>query len=405
MVVKSFNESSGRLECLFISDIEQNGFSQKTELIGYAYVDEHHNDDNDDKESAHGSHKPGEQLEALVVGFDPLARAFCLVVDKEKSRAYKKNFEASFRVKTACRVDQELKAEVLYIADWFVLLGLKQHAKGRLALMPLFKNDFTRLNTFRAVQDDMEHTTTAAVQAHVSLDRRVKQKQVVSVSTARMSESSKKSEKRFAYFGVGETVRVRVRDNTADDAADDADLAYLIVVHDEAAEKENKKVVMRHLAALNENRATAEKRKLEETAAAAAANGDAGGDRDDDVVKKKVLVSGERVGRGAAKRKAGERALNDEDSLEVVARVMKKPKLTVPDDHQVLNGNRNGHVDEFAFPWEVNDFDQFNAIVSRASNSSIQNGTADETASKKQKNIKKDKVVDDRLIYEVRPDF
>ena len=69
---------------------------------------------------------------------------------------YKKNFDAGFRAKTACKMDQDLKAEVVFVSEWFAIVGLKQHAKGRLAIMPLFKNDFTQLNTFRALNDDSE---------------------------------------------------------------------------------------------------------------------------------------------------------------------------------------------------------------------------------------------------------
>lgn len=410
VAVKSYNESSGRLECLFMNDIEQNGFSQKTDLIGYAYVDEagevHHNH----PQQPH-HYKPGEQLEALVAGFDPITRSFCLIVDKEKSRAHKKNFDASFRAKTACRVDQELKAEVLYVSEWFVMVGLKQHAKGRLALMPLFKNDFTRLNSFRAVEDVVE--SSASSDSQLKLDRKIKQKQLITVSAAQMAsgESVKKSEKRFAYFGVGETIKVRVKDNTAD--AVDSDLVYLIVKHDETGVKENKKLLMRHLAVLNESRASAEKRK-----AAELASNNNNDDNDDEtgVVKKKVLVNGERATQGM-KRKAegGNEKKADEDSLEVVASV-KKPKLseivvaaasesvkTTTVTH-ANGGGKASHDDGFVFPWEVNDFDQFHAIVSRETAITNQNGVDDNSSSKKKANNNnkdKNKIVDDRLIYEV----
>lgn len=397
MAVKSFNESSGRLECLFMNDIEQNGFSQKTDLIGYAYLDE---PEHETSSSSSSQHKPGEQLEALVAGFDAITRSFCLIVDKEKSRAYKKNFDASFRAKTACRVDQELKAEVLYVSEWFALVGLKQHAKGRLALMPLFKNEFTRLNSFQAVQYETTESAT------IRVERKIKQKQVVAVSAAQMTANEsgpgtvKKSEKRFAYFSVGETIKVRVKDNTAD--AVDSDLVYLMVKHDETGAKENKKVVMRQLAVLNESRAAAEKRKAGED--------DKNDNNDDnlvDVVKKKVLVNGAAMVKGAAvKRKASSGDVGD--SLEVVASV-KKPKLSELSTNKTAtttqtNGSSEKHDDGFAFPWEVNDFDQFNAIISRSSDvtTSVNGGDVQQTAGAKKKGKKnKDKIVDDRLIYEV----
>lgn len=150
MAVKSYSEASGRLECLFMSDIEQNGFSQKSDLIGYAYLNPA-----SEQDAAH-KYKPGQQLDALVIAFDPMSNVFCLLVDKEHIKVYKKNFDAGFRAKTACKMDQDLKAEVVFVSEWFAIVGLKQHAKGRLAIMPLFKNDFTQLNTFRALNDDSE---------------------------------------------------------------------------------------------------------------------------------------------------------------------------------------------------------------------------------------------------------
>lgn len=126
MAVRSYDETLNRLECLFMNDIEQNGLSSKSDLVGYAYLGEVEQQISD---VATRKHKPGEQLEALVTAFDPISRSFCLLTDKEKIRIYRKNFDASFRAKTACRLDQELKAEVLLVTDWFVLLGLKQHAK------------------------------------------------------------------------------------------------------------------------------------------------------------------------------------------------------------------------------------------------------------------------------------
>ena len=48
-----------------------------------------------------------------------------------------------------CKPEQIIKAEVMYVSQWFCIVGLKAHALGRLAILPLFRNDFTQLNTFR----------------------------------------------------------------------------------------------------------------------------------------------------------------------------------------------------------------------------------------------------------------
>jgi hypothetical protein len=145
VAVKSYNQATSLLECVFMSDMEKNGFNTNTELIGQAFLD----DSSVEQENAK-TYKPGQQLEALVLGFDPITKVFCLLVDQKKIKVYKKNFDSSFRAKTACKLDQELKAEVLFVSCWFCIVGLKQHAVGRLAVMPLFKNEFTQLNTFRA---------------------------------------------------------------------------------------------------------------------------------------------------------------------------------------------------------------------------------------------------------------
>jgi hypothetical protein len=230
----------------------------------------------------------------------------------------------------------------------------------------------------------------------------IKQKQVVSVSSAQISneshhdESSKNkkpsSDKRFGYFSVGELIKVIVKDTTADAVNSDVDL--LIVKHDHISSKSNRKQVLRQLAILNESgdSSTATNSSAKRKADDVEAEEESG-----EVVKKKKVsvVNGDAKEGKDAKLK---RSNDVGDSLEVVASV-KKPKLEASKqpNHQV-NGEKK--QDEFVFPWEVTDFDQFDAIVSKASESS-KDDESRQAAKKKANKKEKEKAVDDRLIYEV----
>ena len=144
VAVKSFNKACGRVECLFLDELESNNFDATSSLIGHAYVDVSSQIDAK-------TFKVGAKFNAMVLAFDPLARVFCLTLDKKKVRTYAKNFDPTFRNQLVCKSDQSIKAEVVYVCQWFCIVGLKAHALGRLAIMPLFRNDFSQLNTFRAL--------------------------------------------------------------------------------------------------------------------------------------------------------------------------------------------------------------------------------------------------------------
>lgn len=146
IVVKSFSKSSGKIECMLIDELEANTFNDSSSLLGLAYIDI-----SSDKENQINTKtfKIGAKFNAMILGFDPLERVFCLTLDKKKIKSYEKNFDKNFRSQLSCKEEQNIKAEVIYVSQWFCIVGLKAHALGRLAIMPLFRNDFTQLNTFR----------------------------------------------------------------------------------------------------------------------------------------------------------------------------------------------------------------------------------------------------------------
>ena len=347
VAVKNFNKSSRQIECLFIEDLESNNFDQNSLIVGYAFadLDEEYNE--------------GQRLEALVVAFDPFSRAFCLIVNKKAVKTYAKNFDTKYRAQIICKKEQRIKAEVLYVSNWFCILGLKAHALGRIAFMPLFKNNFTQLNTARAMNDRVQILNTNDL-----VDKNIRQKQVRDVSGNALAaiteaQDTKKSASQFSYFSTGELIQCIIKT--------DNDQDYILAIHDLENSKRNKKKILREIAILNENHLESDnnrKRKLDEEPI---------------IVKKKLLID---------KKKNLEDQENEKDHIEVVASV-KGPALV---DSKV-NVDKGESV---FFPWEVTDFDQFNEIISKVSN---QNSTKDEPK-KKEKPTTKEKTVDDRLIYE-----
>jgi hypothetical protein len=256
VAVKSFNKSSGRVECLFVDELESNNFDANTSLMGHAYVDL--------SDTVETPFKIGAKFNALVMAFDPLARVFCLTLDKKKVKFYAKNFDESFRTGLVCKLEQSIKAEVIYVSQWFCIVGLKAHALGRLAIMPLFRNDFTQLNTFRALNDETGSTKSDTI------DSKIKKEQVLAVSSAsfesllptnsdeagldknsKKSKSSNKDDKRFAYFSVGQVLKITLK-------TDDDQLNLAIAFKDLSNVKRNKKFLFRQLAILNETHESAD---------------------------------------------------------------------------------------------------------------------------------------------------
>ncbi|CAF0850832.1 unnamed protein product [Brachionus calyciflorus] len=349
--VKTFNKSSGQIECLFLNDLEANNFNQNSQLIGYAFSD------------SEEEFFEGQKLDALVLGFDPLAKVFCLSVNQKVIKTYSKNFDSNF--KPICKENQKVKGEVLYCSNWFCIVGLKAHALGRLAYMPLFKNNFTQLNTARALNNPIKIDNKFDF---VDREIRLKQLQTVSgLALASIENENKKinkENKRFSYFYTGEIIKCIVKTETKSD--------YLIVIHDINETKRNKKKIMRELAILNENHMEGEtslKRKMT--------------DDEPVIVKKKILL--EKKG----KKVEVEADEDKKDQIEVVASVK---------NLNTENSTSQKSDSSLLFPWEVTDFDQFNEIISQVSK---ENETKSEEVKKKEK-VNKDKkqVVDDRLIYE-----
>lgn len=394
VAVKNFNKSSGQIECLFVNDLEENNFDSNSNMIGYAFANP------DDTEEDVKNYKQGCKLEALVLGFDPVAKAFCLTINKKSIKSYSKNFDPKFRSQIVCKQDQSIKAEILYVSQWFCIVGLKAHALGRLAFMPLFKNDFTQLNTFRALNDQSESSIQNKFD---QIDKKIRQKQVLEVSSASLglvalnsvseaqsdnlkeeasAKKSNKENKRFSYYYVGEVIKVLVKQ---ENSLETDGMDYLIVLNDAQDKKLSKKQILRQLAILNENHVKGEseisnKRKAD--------------DKDEPViVKKKLVLNGEKNKRKSKEEDESDKEEGDKDHIEVVSNVKKsKAESESSKEEQVTSG--------FEFPWEVTDFDQFNDIINKTS---ITPSKAKEDETKKKDKSKKDNkknVVDDRLIYE-----
>lgn len=174
-----------------------------------------------------------------MLAFDPLAKVFCLTVDSKQIKVYKKNFDKNFRAHSAHKQNQVIKAEIMYVSQWFCIVGLKQHALGHIAIMPLFKNDFTQLNT---CQENAESKFDVAVET------KIKKQQLLKVSSASLAKiedtadasKSNKDDKHFAYYNVGQVGKVCVKDCGSDDNLD-----YSIVVHDLTTLKQNRKSLLR----------------------------------------------------------------------------------------------------------------------------------------------------------------
>lgn len=384
VVVKSLNESTRQIECVFWNELEQNGLDKNTNMIGYSFVDE--------EESIKTDYQPGTQLNALVMAFDPIARVFCLLTDKKRIKIYSKNFDLAFRKNLICKIDQEIKSEVVYMSQWFCIVGLKAHALGRLAFVPLFRNDFTQLNSCKAFND----TNSLIKNTHEQIESKIKHKQVLAVSAAVISNAEgsssdtktfKKEDKQFSYYHFGKMIKVIVKENSSDN---DETMDYLIGV--ECATNAKKKQILRELATLNEIRTESNvKRKLDDGEDESAI----------EIVKRKLVLKEK-----AKKRKADEVNQSNGggggDVIEVVANV-KKPKLDVSTNGTAPTNVKPSLDKDFMFPWEVNDFDQFNQIINEASNATKQTNGKLTNEDVKEKNKKKNtkSVVDDRKIYEV----
>jgi ribosomal protein S1 len=402
-VVKSFNRASGQIECLImknLDDLNQIDLNADLNLTGIAYAnpDEIHD----------SAYRQGTKLDAFLLAYDPLTQTFCLSIDKKAQKVYRKNFDDSFQKQTVCKQDQSIKGEILFVGQWFAIVGLKAHALGRLALMPLFKNDFTQLNRYMALHSDTQ------IKKIDQTDLKIRQKQVLSVSSASLSSLSfnaltddlsdklksetsknkaiKKEDKRFSYFYVGQSLNVIVKSLEHD---------YMIVFNDLNRVKRNKKMLLRQLAILNENHkngddltsSTSLKRKRSSQ-----------NDEEDDVivVKKKLVLNGDKNSK--KKRNLSESSQTneneDKDFIEIVTDVKKvkttpvEAKKTIADDAQ------------FMFPWEVTDFDQFYSIVNKVDESTGENkNDQNEKANAGKKKTKLAQKIDDRIIFEVSEKF
>jgi len=350
VVVKQLNLTTRRIDLAFMHALNNST------LVGTAFAGY--------DEQALKKYTPGTRLEALVLAFDPIANVFCLTIEPKHIKTYKKNFEAKFREQVSLRPEQVIKAEVLFVASWFCVVGLRAHGLGCLAFMPLFRNDFTQLDAFKGECTGPEMA--------------IKRQQLNRVSTAalgiledRKLEASSKDDRHFAYYCVGQVGKVCVKF--------DGD-GYTLVVHDLSTIKQNRKGLLRQLSILNETHVEA---------------GDEGGvkrraDEEVVVVKKKVNLEAGSV--GGRKRKLSE--VNGEagkDVIEVVADV-RGGEAAAGGGGDVGGG----------FPWEVKDFEEFNKILN--SLGSGENGEVDENVEnrnpKKVKKAKKE-FVDDKHLVEV----
>lgn len=167
VVVKQFNLITRQIECGFADDLTE-ALSFRTDLTGVAF-------DAEFSEESIQKYSPGTKLQALVLAFDPVAKLFCLTVDQKQIKVYKKNFDAKFREQSALKEEQVIKSEILYTSQWFCIVGLKAHGYGHLAFMPLFKNDFTQLNSCNASSES---------RLVVPVEAKIKKQQLLKVSAA-----------------------------------------------------------------------------------------------------------------------------------------------------------------------------------------------------------------------------
>ncbi len=343
VVVKKFNLITRCIELAFIDALNN------VNLKGTAFASY-------DEQTAK-KYTPGTRLEALVLTFDPVSNSYCLTIEPKIIKTYKKNFDTKFRSQVALKLEQVIKAEIIFVSSWFCIVGLKAHGLGCLAFMPLFRNDFTQLDAFKGVCSGPEMA--------------IKRQQLnrVSVAALGLLEERKiecsKEDKHFSYYCVGQVGKVCVKFNSDD---------YTLAVHDLSTTKQNKKSLLRQLSILNEMHIEGSegslKRKVDEEVV---------------LMKKKVNLE---VG-NSRKRKLSE--VDEKDAIEIVADVKR-----VEVDGEGVGGE---------FPWEVKNFDEFNKILNSLGNS----GDGDEKSrdsqdkdkqAKKAKKIKKE-FVDDKKLMEV----
>jgi ribosomal protein S1 len=364
VAVKSFNKTTKQIECLFLNDLNQ---SNESNLVGIAFS------------SSNDNLEQGTKLDALILAFDPLAKVFCLSIENRKIKTYKKNFDPNFRCQVFCKQGQAIKSEIIYISEWFCIVGLKAHALGRLAFMPLFKNDFTQLNTFSA---------EPSIKPNSSIETKIKRQQLLQVSSASFSSLSKsenasessslsfadikfsKEDKNFAYYCIGQTGKVIVKLNGSNEVEN---LDYLIVTHDSTEIKKNKKLLLRQLAILNENHQSVESND---------SNKKVNENNDPIIIRKKLVLENN-------KRKLSNisnQEENNKDFIEIVSDIKsKKPKL------------ENTETND-SFPWEVTSFDVFNRVMNSL------NGNSDEQTNlndNSEKNKKVKNFIDDQKLHEV----
>ena len=265
-----------------------------------------------------------------------------------------------------------VKSEILYVSEFFCIVGLKAHALGRLAFMPLFKNDFTQLNTISA---------EASMKQGLSAELKIKKQQLLKVSSASISALSNgstgqndafsKDDRNFSYYCVGQTGRVFIKTNDSDEFEN---LNYLIAVHDLSEIKRNKKLLLKQLNALNES--LEENSKVNENA-------------EPILVRKKLVMENN-------KRKLtniSNQEENGKDFIEIVADVKSKK--------QKQNEN-NSSNEQVAFPWDVTNFDMFNKVVNNLNNGdSLEEELTIVDNSDSKKAVNKKNFIDDRKLHEV----
>ena len=135
-----------------------------------------------------------------------------------------------------------VKSEILYVSEFFCIVGLKAHALGRLALMPLFKNDFTELNSMSA---------EASMKQGLSAELKIKKQQLLKVSSISAlpngsTDSFSRDDRVFFYYCCGQTGKVFIKSDESEQ------LDYLIAVHDLKEVKiRNKSLLLEQLVTLN----------------------------------------------------------------------------------------------------------------------------------------------------------
>ena len=93
------------------------------------------------------------QLQATIISYDHLEMSLCLALEPSQQNFLKKHKQVNNKNVDVLKVGQVVKGEVIGFTSEYCIIALKQHAMGRLAYMPLFKNDKTQSKNMEKINE------------------------------------------------------------------------------------------------------------------------------------------------------------------------------------------------------------------------------------------------------------